>query len=106
MLADAGAKRPSIDLADARILKGLLASVDLAPPALRDIVESLSRKDASSLSSQVAGLPEPARGGLMALLDLFGGAQVLQRARRLLPQHALITAALEQLEWLAQRLEA
>ena len=106
VLVDAGAKHPSIDLADARILKGLLASVELAAPALRDIVESLSRKDASSLSSQVAGLPEPARSGLMALLDLFGGAQVLQRARRLLPQHALITAALDQLEWLAQRLEA
>ncbi|MEI6025126.1 MAG: ATP phosphoribosyltransferase regulatory subunit [Betaproteobacteria bacterium] len=106
VLAQAGAGQPIIDLADARILRGLLADVRVDPPLLQDIVESLSRKDAESLRPLVQPLPVPSREGLLALLDLFGDRGVLQRARRRLPQVPVIDTALSQLDWLAQRLEA
>jgi ATP phosphoribosyltransferase regulatory subunit len=106
VLTEAGAARPVMDLADARILKGLLADVRLDAPALREIVQALSRKDASALGSMLQGVPAPARDGLLNLLNLFGDRGVLQRARQQLAPHPLITAALDQLDWLANRLEA
>lgn len=106
VLADAGASRPSIDLADARILKGLLADAGPDPSVVRDVVEALSHKDAASLKPLLQGFPSHTRQGLLNLLDLFGDRTVLHRARQLLPPHPVIAAALDQLDWLASRLEA
>jgi ATP phosphoribosyltransferase regulatory subunit len=46
-------------------------------------------------------LPAEARAGLVALPGLYGEDVVLDEARRLLPQHPLIRAALEDMAWLA-----
>jgi ATP phosphoribosyltransferase regulatory subunit len=106
VLADAGASRLGIDLADARILKGLLDDTRADSSVVREVVQALSRKDAASLGPLLQAFPTHTRKGLLSLLDLFGDREVLQRARQLLPQHPLIAAALDQLEWLACRLEA
>lgn len=106
VLAEAGAQGLTIDLADARILRGVLAGVQVDATMLQDVVEALSRKDGASLESQCQALPGPARRGLMALLDLFGDRDVLQRARDSLPSEMGIDAALGELTWLADRLAA
>jgi ATP phosphoribosyltransferase regulatory subunit len=51
-----------------------------------------------------AGFPAQARGGLLALLRLYGNEEVLPAARCELPSHPLIVAALDDLAWLAQHL--
>jgi ATP phosphoribosyltransferase regulatory subunit len=93
-----------IDLADARVLRGVLAGVPFDERQLQDVVVALSEKDTAALQALTAAAPAEARRGLLALLRLYGGTEVLAAARRELPARPLITAALDQLEWLASHL--
>ena len=95
-----------IDLADARVLRGVLAGVPLDAAALQDVVQALSEKNASALSQLTRHAPEEARRGLQGLLRLYGGDEVLQAARAELPQRPLVQQALDQLQWLASHLRA
>lgn len=95
-----------IDLADARVLRGVLAGVPVDGPHLQAIVQALTDKDASSLAELSARLPEAARSGLAALLTLYGGSEVLGQARQRLPSRTLVNSALEQLDWLSRHLRA
>jgi ATP phosphoribosyltransferase regulatory subunit len=93
-----------IDLADARVLRGVLAGVPLEAVQLQEIVRALSEKDAPALEALARGAPDEARRGLRALLRLYGGAKVLEAARRELPARPLVRDALDQLQWLAGHL--
>ncbi len=95
-----------IDLADARVLRGVLAGVPLEAARLHDIVQALARKDAAALLGLCEGVPDEARQGLLALLRLFGDDEVLEAARRELPARPLVTRALDELQWLARHLRA
>ena len=95
-----------IDLADARVLRGVLAGVPLDAAALQDVVQALSEKDASALAQLTRHAPQEARHGLQGLLRLYGGDEVLQAARAELPQRPLVQQALDQLQWLASHLRA
>ncbi len=90
-----------LDLADARILRGVLADAPMSAALRVDIATALAGKDVSRLAGLAAGLPEPTRAGLLALPRLFGDAAILAQARRVLPAHPLIHAALDDLAWLA-----
>ena len=95
-----------IDLADARVLRGVLAGVPLDTEQLQDVVQALSEKDEPGLQTLTRNAPEAARSGLRALLRLYGGEEVLQAARRELPQRPLILEAIDQLQWLATHLRS
>ena len=95
-----------MDLADARVLRGVLAGVPMEAAALQDVVQALSEKDAPALAVLTRGAPEEARHGLQALLRLYGGDEVLLTARRELPQRPLVQQALDELQWLASHLRA
>lgn len=105
-LLRAGVSRLVIDLADARILKGLLDGQGLADDHLASIQQALAAKDAATLKTLTAPLPAPVRDGLLALVTLYGDASVLVQARRSLPDQPLIRAALDDLTWLASHLAA
>ena len=105
-LQAAGVQDVVIDLADARLLRGVLAGAVVDADHLKAVVQALSSKDAPALASLGAGLPGPTRDALMALLRLYGDDEVLTAARRLLPERRLIHEALDQLRWLAGRLRA
>jgi ATP phosphoribosyltransferase regulatory subunit len=94
-----------IDLADARVVRGVLAGLPIEAAQLQEVVEALSKKDAAVVESLAQGFPAETRRGLRELLGLYGGEEVLDRARRLLPQRALIGAALDDLHWLATHLK-
>jgi ATP phosphoribosyltransferase regulatory subunit len=93
-----------IDLADARVLRGVLAGVPFDQGQLQDVVAALSQKDAATLQALTRDAPAAARQGLLALLRLYGDAGVLAAARRELPARPLVQTALDQLEWLANHL--
>ena len=95
-----------IDLADARVLRGVLAGVPLEAGQLQDIVRALSDKDAPALADLTAAAPAQTRQALAALLRLYGGDEVLVEARRSLPARGLVRDALDQLQWLATHLRA
>lgn len=105
-LQAAGVERLVIDLADARVLRGVLAGVPMPPEALQALARALATKDAPALQALAGPLPQPAREALLAMLRLYGGAEVLQAARELLPDRPLVRTALEDLAWLGSRLQA
>ena len=105
-LRSAGVRKLVIDLADARVLRGVLAGVPLDAARLQDLVQALSEKDGPALDALAAGAPEGARRALQSLLGLYGGHEVLAEAARVLPDRPLIRQALDDLAWLASHLRA
>lgn len=105
-LQAAGVQHLVIDLADARVLRGVLAGVPLPAEALQAVARALATKDAPALQALAAPLPLPAREALPAMLRLYGSAEVLQAARELLPDRPLVRTALDELAWLGSRLQA
>jgi ATP phosphoribosyltransferase regulatory subunit len=94
-----------IDLADARVVRGVLAGLPIEAAQLQEVVAALSKKDAAMLESLSQGFPADTRSALRELLTLYGGEEVLSAARQRLPQRALIAAALDDLQWLASHLK-
>ena len=105
-LAAAAVKDLLIDLADARVLRGVLAGVPMDAAQLQDIVQALSDKDAPTLAALTVSAPAEARDALQALLRLYGGDEVLAAAREALPARPMVREALDQLAWLASHLKA
>ena len=100
----AGIDEPVIDLADARVVRGVLAGLPVDALQLQQVVAALSHKDAAELQALSAGFAPAVRDALRTLLSLYGGDEVLAEARRCLPQRALIGEALDDLHWLATHL--
>jgi ATP phosphoribosyltransferase regulatory subunit len=100
-LRGAGVARVTMDLGDARIVRGLLDGVTVDAAKLAALVGALAVKDPIALDALSHGMPDSARQGLRALLRLYGGMDVLAAAERELPQRPLIAAAVADLRWLA-----
>lgn len=100
-LQAAGVKSLTIDLGDARVVRAVLAGVPMDAVALTDLVAALTAKDASEVRALSRNCPAQAREGLLALLDLYGGDEVLAQARERLPARPALTRALDDLAWLA-----
>jgi len=98
-LRSAGLEGAALDLADARILRALLAGVDA--PRRAELHAVLAGKDVARLRELVAGLPDAVAAALLALPSLYGGVEVLARAREVLPALPGIVAALADLATLA-----
>jgi ATP phosphoribosyltransferase regulatory subunit len=94
-----------IDLADARVVRGVLAGLPIESAHLQEVVDALSKKDAAAVEGLARGFPADTRRALRELLSLYGGEEVLVAARQVLPQRALIGAALDDLQWLATHLK-
>ena len=94
----------NVDLADARIVRALLAGVS-DEAARADIHRALASKDASALAQASADLAPAVRQSLLALVQLYGDATVLDEAEKALQPLPDVRAALSDLKWLAERLE-
>jgi ATP phosphoribosyltransferase regulatory subunit len=100
----AGAGALVIDLADARVLRGVLAGVAMDAAQLQQVAQALSEKDAPALDTLTSTAPAETRAALRALMRLYGGQEVLAAAREELPPRALVRQALDELQWLAAHL--
>lgn len=94
-----------IDLADARVVRGVLAGLPIAAAPLQDVVAALSNKDAATVDALSRAFPEATRRALRSLLALYGDEGTLEAARRDLPPRAGIMQALDDLQWLARHLK-
>ncbi len=99
----AGVNHAALDLADNRIVRGVLSGLLLGPQDMEAILDALSSKDAGELRLLTRTCTASQREAILALPELYGDADVLRQARRVLPQHALIQRALDDLSILAQR---
>ena len=100
-LRSAGLARPTLDLSDARIARGVLAGVVADVDQLAAIHAALGAKDAVLLRELSRDFPGDVRSSLLVLLRLYGGSDVIAAARRELPPRPLVVAALDDLQWLA-----
>ena len=100
----AGVRGTSIDMADVRIVRGLLAGVETDAETQRLVFAALASKDASELASLTKDFPATSRSGLRALMSLYGDSSVLDEAARALSGTPGIDGLLSDLRWLAARL--
>ena len=93
-----------VDLGDARILRGLLADSGADDACAAALHVALAAKDAAAVGELARELAPQASAGLLALLQLYGGDEVIAAARSALPQRPAVVAALDDLAWLAMHL--
>ena len=100
-----------VDMADARIVRSLFDGVTdaggqpLDAAALGRVHAALAAKDASELRALTRDFPAVSRNGLLALVQLYGDASVLDEAARVLPDTVAVREALANLKLLAGRLD-
>jgi len=100
-LRAAGLNGLVLDLADARIVRGVMEGVAVDQASLGEVIAALALKDLATLDKLSLRFPAEDRAGLMALPNLYGDLSTLDQARRQLPVRASISAALDDLAWLA-----
>ena len=104
-LSVANVQSPSVDLADARIVRALMLPTQ-APMRLQvQVHQALAAKDASEVARLTVDFPSDSRRGLTALVDMYGDEKVLTEAQKILPHSPALDAALADLRWLASHLE-
>lgn len=100
-LSIAGVGTSRIDLGHVGLFKALVRLSGLPADREEPLFDCLQSKDLPGLRGLLQGVPEAVRQGLLALPTLYGDAEVLAKARGLLPEDAEIGAALDDLEALA-----
>jgi ATP phosphoribosyltransferase regulatory subunit len=95
----------TVDMADARIVRSLLAGLGLTPDRVAQLHAALAAKDATELASLTKDLPVATQGHLQALIGLYGDRKVLAEAAQALPRTPVIQQSLEHLQWLAGHVE-
>jgi ATP phosphoribosyltransferase regulatory subunit len=94
-----------VDLADARIVRAILAATGVSPVQARQVHAALCAKDASELKLLTTALDPTMASALQDLLQLYGGREVLAQARKLLPALPEVQSALDSLEWISGHLD-
>lgn len=96
-----GVTASRIDLGHVGVFRALADGAGLAGERLDELFGVLQAKDLPGLRELVADVAEPYRAALLALPELYGGVDVLDRAAASLPALPEITAALGELRALA-----
>lgn len=104
VLQTAGVGHMQVDMADARIVQGLLQGVVLPPAQSSALHTALMAKDAQEVDAVLRGADVGIREAFQNLLQLYGDSQVLGEARKALPPNPKVNEALDALEWLGSHL--
>ena len=102
-LALLGIQGVHLDLGHVAVFRALVKGAAIHDDLEAALFSALQRKDVPSLKALVAGLNRDVQAALLALPELYGGVEVLQRARQVLPRST--HAALEELERAATQLQ-
>jgi ATP phosphoribosyltransferase regulatory subunit len=94
-----------VDMADARIVHAVLQQSSMNTAQLTQVHAALAAKDASELRNLTRDAPKSLSQALQDLVQLYGDAQVLDEAQRVLPDVPAIRDALTHLKWLASHIE-
>ncbi len=104
-LQQSGVQGLQLDMADVRVIDAVLAPVALDAARVSAIHAALASKDVAELQVLAADLPKGVRADLCALPGLFGGVAVIDQARHALTASPALTAALDNLAWLAGQVQ-
>ncbi|MEO5696201.1 MAG: ATP phosphoribosyltransferase regulatory subunit [Burkholderiaceae bacterium] len=104
-LRSAGLSGLVLDLGDARVVHGLIADAALDAERTSQVYAALSAKDGPEIRALTRDCSHTVQRTLQSLIGLYGGAEVIDSARRELPALAPVRAALDDLQALARRVE-
>jgi ATP phosphoribosyltransferase regulatory subunit len=98
----AGVREVSLDIGHVAVFRALLRRARASRGLEAELFQAMQAKDAPAIAALARGLDRGTRGALAALPGLYGGVEVLARARRELPALPEIRAALRDLSALAK----
>ena len=105
-LALVGVAGVHLDLGHVAVFRALVKRAAIGSEMEAALFAALQLKDVPAVRGLVAGLPGDVQASMLALTQLYGGAaDVLQRARKMLPDCAEVRAALDELEQAAAHLQ-
>ena len=87
-----------LDIGHVAVFRALAGRGGISAGLEADLFAGLQAKDVSALQALTKGLDKATRGAILLLPELYGGREVIARARRELPKHAEITRALAELD--------
>ena len=99
----AGVREVSLDIGHVAVFRTLLRRARVSPELESGLFQAMQAKDAPAISALARGLDRVTRDALAALPGLYGGPEVLARARRVLPALPEIRAALRDLAALSRQ---
>jgi ATP phosphoribosyltransferase regulatory subunit len=105
-LQRAGVKDITVDLADARLVRSLLAGVTATPALLEQVHAALAAKDAATLAELTTDFPTASRDGLATLVHLYGDEKVLIEAEKSFQPNKNMREQLSNLKYIASRVQA
>jgi len=94
-----------LDLGHVALFRALVKHAGISKELEIELFGALQGKDTPALQQLVEGLSAPVKTALLALPQLYGGVEVIARARATLPAYPEVTAALDELEQVAARLQ-
>ncbi len=103
-LGISGVRDLSIDIGHVGVFRALLHRARASREVEGELFQAMQAKDASAINVLSRRFDRPTRAALMALPGLYGGTEVLARARRTLPALPEICTALRDLSAISRRL--
>jgi ATP phosphoribosyltransferase regulatory subunit len=91
----------TLDLSDARIVPALLAGVTLSIQDRDALHSALAAKDVSEVQALTKDLPAHVRTALIALVDMYGDASVLDQAEKAFAAWPVVIQAVAELRQIA-----
>lgn len=104
-LALIGIEGVHLDLGHVGVFGALVKRAAVPHDLEADLFAALQRKDVPDLRRLVEGLPAELQAAFLSLPQLYGGAEILARARQILPAYPEISFALSELEQCAANLK-
>jgi len=104
-LASLGVSGVHLDLGHVALFRALVRHAGIAQELEAELFSALQGKDMPALRPLVAGLAPEIKNALLALPQLYGGVEVIARARATLPDYPEVAAALNELEQAAAHLQ-
>lgn len=103
-LAVAGVRNVHLDLGHVAIFRSLIQWAGIDRESEAELFRVLQAKDTTALSALTAPFGKQVRDALLALPELYGGVEVLQAARKRLPDLPELAACLDALEFISDQL--
>ena len=104
-LAALGIDGVHLDLGHVALFRALVNHAAIDKKLEAELFNALQGKDMAALQGLVGGLALEIKNAMLALPQLYGGVEVLARARKVLPAYPEVTAALNELEQAAVQLK-
>ena len=105
-LADAGVVGMHLDLGHVGLFRAICRHGQVEPDLEGELFHALQGKDVPSLRQLARALPAVTRNAILALPELFGGTEVLEVARCMLPDYPEVAACLTQIDAICRQLSA